>query len=74
MIKALHAAGANLTTETLVRALETVVRGQVSGEIADISFTSTKHDGPDLFKTMVFDGQGCICWKHASPFRPTWTP
>lgn len=72
LIKALHAAGGNLTSQSLVQGLETV-RAQPSGEMADISFSPTKHDGPDLFKTLNFNQQ-CICWQHHSPFRPAWTP
>lgn len=72
VIKALQAAGANLTPDTFVRGLESV-RAQPSGELADISFSATKHDGPDLFKTLEFD-QGCICWKHQRPFRSAWVP
>lgn len=68
-ITSLHAAGRNLTALGFVRAMETSVKNQESGEVADIGFSPTKHDGANAIKTMRWS-RSCLCWLHGGPYRP----
>lgn len=70
LIDALHRAGPDLTTESLLAALEQT-KDVDHGQIGPISFTATRHDGANSFKTITWD-YPCDCWKYQGDFRPPW--
>ena len=68
VIASLQHAGGALAPKTFVEAMETVVKDQRSGEMADLSFSPTKHDGANKVKAMRWS-RNCTCWRHASEYR-----
>lgn len=68
VIASLQHAGRALAPTTFVEAMETMVKDQKSGELADLSFSPTKHDGANKVKAMRWS-RDCTCWLHASEYR-----
>jgi hypothetical protein len=66
LVEALERAGPDLTPTALVNGLEET-EDLKSGEVADISFTKTRHVGANRLKTIKWDPT-CDCWKHESDF------
>lgn len=77
----LEAAGRNLTTASLIHGLETNVRNVRGALYGSFSFSPTKHDGAESWRTLKWYSD-CktattdTCWKVSGTreFRPFWVP
>ena len=67
LIRALEAAGPDLTPESFVAALETLV-GVEGAQFAPITFGPGKHDGVDGVRTIEWDAD-CPCWNAVPPLE-----
>lgn len=68
VLKALQAAGRNLTVTTFVAALESQIQHMQMGIHSDVTFGPAKRGGVDQQRTIQFTG-ACKCWKVVTPFQ-----
>ena len=73
LLRALQAVGRDVSTQTVVSALETQIKDVPMGIHANITFGPGKHHGVDQQRTIQYNG-GCKCWKVVTDFAPLPVP
>ena len=73
LLRALQAAGRNLSTPALVAALESNIENVPMGIHGNVTFAPGKHSGVDQQRTIQYKGE-CRCWKVVTDFAPLPVP
>ena len=73
LLKALQTAGRNLTSQTLVNALNGL-KDVPMGIHANVTFAPGKFGGADQQRTIQYHATDCKCWKVVTDFSPLFVP